>query len=103
MKVALSMLAAAVLAVAGPASAHDEPGELLEQGYRAVLRFGYAEVTECTPDKPVRLGDYVFLCSGYEYPYHYGSAFIASKGRLDGTVYLCWSNKCLRGRLVAIR
>jgi len=67
---------------------------------------GYAEVEECEYDKPIAVGGYIFVCSGFGYPYHYGSVkvlseVVAFKGRKFVVAYLCMEGKeeCLSGFL----
>jgi hypothetical protein len=80
--------------------------DLWQAGYQIVRKFAYAEVEECSPDKPVALDEFIFICSGYEYPYSYGKAFLvgmqgAVSGQTFTSYYLCLEDgeKCIQGQL----
>jgi len=103
---------ATFLVIAIPALAFAEtPSELWHEGYKITWESGYENVEECTPEKGVVLADeFIFICDTYEYVYHYGGVFIASrsfsyKGRTVTTNYLCLedADDCLSGTLVRKR
>ncbi|KRA70691.1 hypothetical protein ASD78_17810 [Lysobacter sp. Root667] len=99
---ALIMIAASFQALA------ETPGELWRDGYSITWESSYEDVEECTPSTGVVLSDeFIFICDGYEYVYHYGAVFIASRsftynGRTLTTNYLCIEDEdeCLSGTLV---
>jgi hypothetical protein len=110
MKLGTKLLAAALLAL--PMAAWSEtPTELWQQGYKITWKSDYEDVEECTPENGVVLSDeIIFICDSYEYMYHYGPVFIASKsftykGHTLTTNYLCLDGegKCLSGTLVRKR
>lgn len=79
--------------------------DLVRQGYSLFHHEGYAEVEECSPDKPAKIGQYIFICDGYNYDYSYGDAMIVgkvfkSKGESLLDVYLCLEDEedCYDGR-----
>ncbi|WP_448243732.1 hypothetical protein [Pseudoxanthomonas mexicana] len=102
-----ALLAAVTLAASTPVSA-ETPGELWRDGYSITWESSYEDVEECTPDNGVVLGgEFVFICDSYEYIYHYGAVFIASRtfihnGRALTVNYLCLEDEdeCLSGTLV---
>ena len=90
-------------------AAGETPEELWRQGYKITWESPYEDVEECTPDDPVVISDvFVFICDSYEYVYHYGGVFIASRaftqnGRTFNASYLCMvgGDKCLSGNLIS--
>lgn len=88
--------------------AAETASELWEQGYRITWKSSYESIEECTPDNAVVLSDeIVFICDSYEYVYHYGEVFIASKtftyqGRSFTSSYLCMEgeDECLEGKVI---
>lgn len=92
-------------------AAAESPGELWKQGYKIILESAYESVEECTPEHPVALSlRYVFICDGYEYVYHYGEVFVASRtfthnGKTFNASYLCLDEEddCLSGELIRRR
>ena len=107
----LNSLVMAVLLTASAAVLAETPQELWRNGYTITWESSYEDVEECTPENGVVLsGEYIFICDGYEYVYHYGAVFIASKsftyqGRTITTHYLCLEDEeeCLSGTLVRRR
>lgn len=99
------------LVAASGAAAAETPAELWRDAYTITWESGYETVEECTPDSGVVLSNgLIFICDSYEYVYHYGGAFIASKdlsyqGRSVSLNYLCLEDEeeCLSGRLVRAR
>ena len=98
------------LAISAPALA-ETPQELWRDGYTITWQSSYEDVEECTPDNGVVLSnERIFICDSYEYVYHYGAVFIASKsfkyqGRAFITSYLCLDgeDECLSGTVVRKR
>ncbi len=92
-------------------AAAESPGELWRQGYEIVWESPYEDVEECTPDNAVVLsGSYVFICDSYEYVYHYGAVYVASRtfmhnGQPITSSYLCMEDEdnCLSGDLIRRR
>lgn len=86
----------------------ETPSDLWQQGYRITWKSPYETVEECTPENAVVLsGEIIFICDSYEYVYHYGEVFIASKtltyqGRSFTSSYLCMEgeDECLSGTVV---
>jgi hypothetical protein len=89
-------------------AAAETPVELWRQGYEIIWQSPYEDVEECTPDNAVVLSQgYVFICNSYEYVYHYGGVFVASRalthnGKTFYVSYLCMDggDRCLSGNLV---
>mgnify|MGYP006283991387 CR=1 FL=1 len=85
----------------------ETPAELWKSGYKIVWESVYEDVEECTPDDPITLSsEYIFICDGYEYVYHYGSVYVAAKeftynGRKFFSTYLCLEDdeECLSGNM----
>lgn len=100
--------ALAIVLLTASVQASETAESLWKQGYQIVYDAGSGQVDECSPDKPTKVGPYVFFCSGYNYnyKYHYGSVFIAVKQRTyqgkPMSLY-CWclegKNECLDGRV----
>jgi hypothetical protein len=92
-------------------AAAESPGELWKQGYKIIWESPYESVEECTPDDAVVLSQqYVFICDSYEYVYHYGGVFVASRafthnGKTFTSSYLCMDggDECLSGDLIRRR
>ena len=82
--------------------------ELWQQGYKITWESSYEDIEECTPESAIVLSSSkIFVCDGYEYVYHYGAVFIASKtvlhkNRSFTINYLCMEgeDECLSGTLV---
>lgn len=92
-----------------PQSAHadDKLYDLVRRGYQFVYDEGYTQIEECTPDKPVTIGQYIFICSGYNYAYHYGGAMLLAKefiheGKKLYDVHLCLEDEdeCFDGQVL---
>lgn len=106
----VALFPTAMLAASLPVAA-ETPSELWRDGYAITWESSYENVEECTPDNGVVLGDeFIFICDGYEYVYHYGAVFIASRtithsGRTFTANYLCLEDEdeCLSGTLVRKR
>lgn len=75
-------------------------------GYRQ-LWSGYAAITTCVKGKNAyRLGPYIFACSGYDYPYHYGNVVLmgtvltyAGRSIVIGRLCLEGADTCLDGEI----
>jgi hypothetical protein len=86
----------------------ETPNDLWRDGYKITWESDYEDVEECTPSSGIVLSDgNIFICDGYEYVYHYGAVFIASRtssfnGRAITTDFLCLvdEDECLSGTLV---
>jgi hypothetical protein len=85
-----------------------KPSLSQEFGYRE-LWSGYAAITTCRKGQDAyTLGPYVFVCSGYDYPYHYGEVVLSGAaytvgGRtlVSGRLCLVGSGTCLDGEMHA--
>lgn len=75
-----------------PSVAHTQYGS-----YRPIWS-GYAAVTTCVSGKDAyALGPYVFTCSGYDYPYHYGDVVLLATTITYGGRSMALGRLCLEG------
>lgn len=101
-------VAMAVLCLTSQAIQADEKlYDLVRRGYQVVYEDAYAEIEECEPDKPVIVGQYIFICNGYNYSYHNGEVMILGKqfvyeGKRIFDTFLCLDGKdeCFDGQLI---
>jgi len=97
----LLLIAQAFVASAIPSLAQNS-------GY-SELWSGYAAITTCRSGQDAyQLGRYVFVCSGYDYPYHYGDVVLLAtlhnvNGRslIFGRLCLVGAETCLDGEVHA--
>jgi hypothetical protein len=100
---AFLMLTACVI-LPSPCSAGEPLASLVQDGYLMIYRSPYAVVETCTPDHPVTVDSYIFVCTGYEYTYRYGAVFLMgrSQGQGGSDVFLCTGDGdqgCFEGTL----
>jgi|SRR5690606_11313228 len=99
-------LTIALLASSISGSLADDVYQLQEKGFR-VLWQGYASIPTCKPNDSYRLGKYLFVCDKYtyDYPYHYGTVYLASitvtlRGQTMNLSYLCLEEgECIAGSI----
>lgn len=78
------------------------PARAQNAGYKEIWS-GYAAITTCRDGQDAyQFGPYVFVCSGYDYPYHYGDvALLAAAYSADGLT-LVFGRLCLSGTDVCL-
>lgn len=100
----VSAATALAIGAASPAFA-DDMFSVVERGYSLFRRIGYLSYEGCEFNRAYDLGEYIFICEGYDYSYSYGRALVLTvSGEAGGRAFLCTDEgECVAGHLVASR